>query len=234
MEYLKVILTTVLSILSLFLITKIIGYRQMSQMSMFDYINGITIGSIAAELATSIEDNWLMPLISMLIYGLWVVGFSLLSSHSAAFRRDMIGKPLVLFDNDRLYYGNFKISKVDINEFLMQCRNKGYFDLSEVQTVLLESNGRLSILPKATDRPLTATDMKVDVSADSVLANVIIDGNIMYGNLDAVGYDEKWLRNMLEKQGIKDIKNVFLATSDKQGNLNVYKKATDEGKNILD
>ncbi|MGM9682409.1 MAG: DUF421 domain-containing protein [Eubacteriales bacterium] len=226
MIYLKVLLTTLLSFVALLIITKLIGYRQMSQMSMFDYINGITIGSIAAELATSLESDWLLPLEAMLLYGLFVVGISLLTSHSLFLRKHITGKPLTMYRHGRLFYDSFKKSKVDVNEFLMQCRNKGYFDLSQVDTVILEPNGRLSIMPKAAERPLTPTDMKIAVSPSYIPVEVIIDGNIMYGNLAAVGRSTEWLLSELKCGGAESPEQVFLAMYTPDGKLNIYKKET--------
>ena len=128
MELINIVFTSLGSLLVLFLLTKIMGYRQMSQLSMFDYINGITIGSIAAEMATSLEDDFLKPLVAMIIYGIVAVLISLLTSKSIKFRRIVSGKSLILYDNNKLFYNNLKKAKMDIDEFLIQCRNNGYFN----------------------------------------------------------------------------------------------------------
>ena len=125
----QVFFTSVGSIIVLFLLTKLIGNKQVSQLNMFDYINGITIGSIAAEMATSLETDFLMPLLAMVIYGLTAFGLSYIAGKSVRARRLINGRSIILYDNGKLYFDNFKKSKLDINEFLIQCRIAGYFDL---------------------------------------------------------------------------------------------------------
>ena len=126
MEWLKILLAAPLSYVALFLITKLIGYRQISQLSIFDYVNGITIGSIAAEMATELEKP-LQPLLAMAIYCLLVVLTSWLTTHSVRMRRWLTGRTLVLLQNGTLYRENLKKAKLDVNEFLTQCRDSGYF-----------------------------------------------------------------------------------------------------------
>lgn len=147
MDYLHVVLTSTFSVAALFVITKLLGYRQMSQLSLFDYINGITIGSIAAELANSDGTEFWQWLIALVVYGLLTLLLSWATDHSIIMRRFITGKPIPLYENGQLLDHNFRKAKLDLNEFLMQCRIKGYFDLSQLETVLFEANGSLSILP---------------------------------------------------------------------------------------
>lgn len=117
-------LTTLLSLVVLFLLTKLMGAKQVSQMTMFDYVEGITIGSVAAELATDL-DAPLNSLTALVLYGLAAVGISLWTSHSLTARRVLTGKPLVLLEDGVLYRDNLKKAKLDINEFLTFCRIAG-------------------------------------------------------------------------------------------------------------
>ena len=151
-------LTTLLSLVVLFLLTKLMGAKQVSQMTMFDYVEGITIGSVAAELATNL-DAPLNSLTALVLYGLAAVGISLWTSHSLTARRVLTGKPLVLLEDGVLYRDNLKKAKLDINEFLTFCRIAGWFDLNQLQTAILEHNGVVSFLPKETDRPATPSDL---------------------------------------------------------------------------
>ncbi len=128
-EIIYVIALSLGSIIAIFVLTKLMGYRQMSQMSMFDYINGITIGSIAAEMATSLEENFMQPLIAMIVYALSAILLSWISSKSIRARRVIEGKPLVLLNHGELYGENLKKAKIDVSEFLVQCRVNGYFDV---------------------------------------------------------------------------------------------------------
>ena len=178
-EIIYIIALSLGSFLVIFILAKMMGYRQMSQMSMFDYISSITIGSIAAEMATALDKNFMQPLTAMIVYGLATLAFSWMGSKSMKIRRLIEGKPLVLFHNGELYKNHLKKAKIDVTEFLEQCRISGYFDLSKIQTAVLEGNGKISFLEKASDRPLTPSDINLSPAQNFMVANVIIDGKIV-------------------------------------------------------
>lgn len=223
MEISKIIFTSVSSVVILFLLAKLIGRRQISQLSLFDYINGITIGSIGAEMATSL-DNFQEALIAMLVYGGCSVLLSVGTSKSITIRRLVSGHPLILFENDILYEKNLSKGKLDIDEVLTQCRNSGYFALDQIHSIILESNGKLSILPKSEERPATPRDLNLKPAQDTLVANVVLDGNIMEKNLKFTGKNKVWLEKQLRANDVKDINEVFLATCDSNGKITVYKK----------
>ena len=229
MELLHVFLTSVGSVAYLFILTKLLGNKQMSQLSMFDYINGITIGSIAAEMATALEDDFLLPMIGMAVYTAAALLISLVASHSIKLRKFLIGRPLILYDNGKLYRECMKKAKLDLNEFLTECRNNGYFNLSEIQTAILETNGKISILPAASSRPVTPADMNLSPAQEKLPVNLIIDGSVLADNLKAIGKNEKWLQNQLHAQGYHDFREIFLATCDDQDNVSHYVKVTKTG-----
>lgn len=218
-----VIILSITSVIVLFLLTKLIGYRQMSQMSLFDYINGITIGSIAAELATNLED-YHRPLTAMIIYGMAAVCLSLIAQKSMPAQRFLQGKPLILLHHGTLYEENLKKAKIDLNEFLEQCRISGYFDISKLQTVILEGNGKFSFLPKADDRPATPSDLNLKPEQDDMTAVLVLDGKIMEHNLHHSGKDKKWLTAHLSDLGYPDTKHVLLATCDLNNKLTIFAK----------
>lgn len=233
-EIIRVIVLSVVSLVVLFLLTKLMGYRQMSQLSLFDYINGITIGSIAAELATNLED-YHRPLTAMIVYGLATVFLSLLTEKSICVRRFVNGRPLILLHHGTLYEENLKKAKIDLNEFLEQCRVSGYFDLSKLQAVILEGNGRLSFLPSAEERPVTPTDLKLQPESEDLTAALVLDGHIMEHNLHHSGKDKKWLTARLSALGFPDVSDVLLATCDLNNQLTVFaKNAGQHSEDILD
>lgn len=231
MDYIKVIYCSVISIIVLFFLAKLIGNRQISQLSLFDYINGITIGSIAAEMATSLEKHWTLPLLAMVIYGLATAFISYICCKSQAVRRFCNGKALILFDKGKFRYDALKKAKLDMNEFLTQCRTGGYFDLSEIKTAVMEPNGKISFLQKAANRPVTPSDMALNVPESGLCFNLVIDGKVLEQNLISAGKDKKWLSDKLSKSRCKNISEVLLATLDTSGNVSFYKKENSNGQN---
>lgn len=222
-EILKIILTSIGSLITLFILTKLIGNREMSQLNMFDYINSITIGSIAAEMATALED-FLQPLIAMIVYALATIIISYISCKSVPIQRLITGKTKILIDNGKIYAKNFKKARLEINEFLSQCRGQGYFNINDIQTALLETNGKISILPKSGIKPITPDDMQIKVKQEKLVTNVILDGKILKENLKNSGKTEEWLNKELNEQGKFKINDVFLATLDSEENLSIYVK----------
>lgn len=204
------VLTALLSILALFLLTKLMGAKQVSQMTMFDYVVGITIGSIAAELATELEEPH-KPLTALIIYGLVAAGISVLCCKSLKIRAIITGRPLVLLEDGVIYRDNLKKAKLDLNEFLTYCRIGGWFDLSQLQTAVFEHNGTVSFLPKEADRPVTPADLNKNPSQSQVQTPFVMDGKLLSGNVRQSGKEEEWVRRALLRQGYRDEKQVFLA-----------------------
>lgn len=222
MEVLKIIALSIGSMTTLFFLTKIMGQREMSQLSIFDYMITITIGSIAAEMATSLEDNFIQPLVAMIVYTIITLTMSFFNMKYVKLRPILSGRTLILYDNGTLYKDNFKKAKIDLNEFLVQCRTNGFFSLSDIKTALLEENGKISFLPYSDKRPANPSDFNIKPQEESVVTNLILDGKVMEDNLLELGYDKLWLNEMLQKQGIIKVDNIFLATYDGFGNLSVY------------
>ena len=230
MDYITVIITAFVSLIVLFLLTKLIGNKQLSELTMFDYIVSITIGSIAAEMATELETPE-RPLIAMCVYAFVSFGISLLVSKSIKLRRLLFGHSMVLMRAGKLYRKNFKKANLDLNEFLMQARLCGYFDLSAIDTAIMEASGKISFMPYAAKRPATPEDLNLVPNAETVFFNVIMDGEVLAENLKYAGRDLNWLNNELKVQGIKAMSEVFLATLDNNGTLNVFKNYDYEEKN---
>lgn len=224
MEYFSVIYQSLFSIIALFVLTRLMGYRQVSQLSMFDYINSITIGSIAAEMAIDLEGEYFKFLIAMIVYAAVVILFSKIAQKSIFFRRILNGKAIMLYHNGTIYNENMRKAKMDVDEFLGECRINGYFDLSQVESAILEPNGKISFLPVTLERPATPKDLGITPTQEEVFANIIIDGKIMEYNLKHLGRDKKWLMKQLDGQNINRVEDVFLAISDKQGNFHVFEK----------
>ena len=224
MEMIKIVLTSLLSVATLFLIAKIMGHKQIAQLDFFDYISGITIGSIAAEMATELEKP-LNPLIAIVLYGLTAVLLSKTTSLFPKTRKYINGSPTILMQGGKLYRENLKKAKLDLSEFMVMCRQQGYFDLRDIQTAVFEFNGQLSILPTSLKRPATPEDLNLSPKSDHILTEVIMDGCVLQENLQRMGRNEKWLQKQLSAQGYFSAKTVFLAVCDENNSLIVFPSA---------
>lgn len=223
METAKIVLASLLSYAALFLSAKLIGRKQVSQLDFLDYITGITIGSIGAELATDLENMW-KPLVAIAVYALITWLLSLMNLRCPQMRKYSNGTPTIVMDNGKLYRGNMKKAKLELSEFMVMCRQQGYFDLSAIQTAVFEYNGKLSILPVSDRRPVTPEDMKLAPEQERIFTEVIMDGRILEENLKRMGRDAAWLDKQLRAQGIDGSGEVLLGLCDPELNLSFYLK----------
>ena len=223
MEIVKVILTALLSVVALFIITKIMGHKQVAQLDFFDYVSGITIGSIGAELATELEEPY-KPLIALCVWGGASLILNLIAHKLPKTRKYINGTPTILMNEGKLYRKNLKKAKLDLSEFMLLCREQGYFDIDEIQTAIFEHNGKVSILPKAANRPATPDDLKITAKATHIGVEVIMDGRVMGENLTRMGRDTNWLEKQLKTQGYKRVKDIFLGIyRPEEDKLTLYK-----------
>ena len=221
MEITQVILTSILSAAALFVITKIMGHKQMAQLDFFDYINGITIGSITAELATELEAPW-QPLISLIVYGFISVGLSWITSKFPKTRKFINGSPTIIMNDGKLYRKNMKKARLDLSEFMVMCRQQGYFDLNDIKTAIFEYNGKLTVLPFSTSRPVNPSDLNLNPEPDCIWTEVIMDGRIMDDNLKRMGLDRNWLSKQLLSQGYQNAGDIYLGLCDKNKRLTLF------------
>ena len=117
MEVFTVILASLFSAAVLFIIAKIIGHKQVAQLEFFDYITGITIGSIAAELATTLDKPWWKPTVSMIVFGVITVILSVLTRKLPRSRKFINGTPTIVLNDGKLYRKNMKKAKLELSEF---------------------------------------------------------------------------------------------------------------------
>lgn len=225
MSFLKLCLTALGSFGILFLVAKFIEHKQISQLDFFDYITGITIGSIAAEMATELEEPW-KPLTAMVIYGGVTLLLSVISSRFPRTRKYLNGTPTILLDHGKLYYDNLKKAKLDLSEFMVMCRQQGYFDLTSIQTAVFEYNGKLTILPVSDQRPATPKDLNLAPEQELLFTELIMDGRILEDNLKRVGLDLTWLEKQLKQRHIHSAKDVLLALCDRNLKFVLYEKQT--------
>lgn len=233
-EILEVSYRAIISLVTLFLITKILGKKQVSQLSLFDYVIGISIGNFAAEVTINLEAEWINGVVAVLIFGLVAYFVSIITMKSIVARRFFMGSPTIVIQNGKIIKESLKRVKLDINDLLEECRNNNVFDLNQINYALMEANGKLSILLKPEYLPLTPKDMKLNPEKNGLVANIIIDKKIMQENLKQMNKDDKWLLKELKTKKVK-LEDILLCTMDINDKLTIYKqKENEEVKNILE
>lgn len=222
-DLLDVIMRCLVSLVTLFLVTKMIGKKQVSQFSLFDYVIGISIGNFAAEMAINLDSSYLHGTVAVIVFGLVAYLVSYVTMKSLKIRKYIIGDPNVLIKDGKILYNSLKKSRFDINDLLEEARINGYFDLSDIDYALMEANGKISFLPKPESQNPTNKDFKLKINKKGLCINLIVDGQIIEGALKDVNKTKTWLINEIKKKNQK-LDNIMLATLDLEENLKVYEK----------
>lgn len=232
-DFLNICFRTILVLVILFFITKMMGKKQISELNFFDYVVGITIGSIAADISLDIEKNMIAGIAALFIYGFISYIISFVSIKSILARRFFIGVPTVLVEKGKIIESGLKKSKIDVNDLLMEARENGYFNLDEIDYALMEVNGNISFLPKEKEKPATKKDMKIKCSNEELTVNGIIDGKYMVNNMKAINKDKEWLDHELKVNGYDNYDNILLATIDNNYKVTIYEKNVKPDKNTV-
>lgn len=215
-----VLIRSTFSFFTLFVLTRVMGRRQISQLNFFDYVNGITIGSIAATLAIDISRESLPTFIGLLAYTFWVLFLNLLEEKNRTLRRIINGKSVIVIQNGKILENNLREYGYTIDDLKMILRTQGAFNLADVEYAILEANGRISTLLKSQVRPATPKDFGIDTEYQGIPIDLISDGKIIADNLNLVGLTEDWLRGKLSELRLKP-EDVFYAELDTSGKLYV-------------
>lgn len=232
-DFLNICFRTILVLIILFFITKMMGKKQISELNFFDYVVGITIGSIAADISLDIEKNMIAGIAALFIYGFISYIISFVSIKSILARRFFIGVPTVLVEKGKIIESGLKKSKIDVNDLLMVARENGYFNLDEIDYALMEVNGNISFLPKEKEKPVTKRDMKIKCSNEGLTVNAIIDNKYMANNMKAINKDKEWLDHELKVNGYDNYDNILLATIDNNYKVTIYEKNVKPDKNTV-
>lgn len=204
----------------LFILTRIMGKRQMAQLTLFDYIAGITIGNIAGS--WSLDDTASIDaLASLCIWSLLSVFLAFVQRQSYRLRIWMDGRETVMVQNGKILEENLKKEKMDAEELMQLLRDKSAFRLADVELAIMENNGKLSVMKKKSQSPVTPTDLEMTVIEEHRPHVVIIDGNILWQPLQETGLSKEWLLGEIQKQGATDLSDVFMAQVDSNGQVYV-------------
>lgn len=215
-----IVFRSILFILLLFFTTKILGKKQISELSFFEYIAGITIGSIAGEVVTGLESNIYHGVLAMLIFGGVTLLVDILSLKSKTFRDVVEGKGTVIIKDGKILEENLKKEKYTIDEISALLRQKDIFRIADVEFAVLETRGNLSAMLKKENRPITPHDLQMKVPSEKEPQTVIMDGRILDESLRSAGKSRRWLQMELEKLGAT-LDNVFVGQVDSYGEMTV-------------
>jgi len=223
MDFLNVVILGVVSFIVLFVLSRIMGYRAISELSFFDYVVGITIGSVAAEMSTNIDMEWWKGVTAMVIYALLDVLFTVLSQKNVLARQIISGNPIILIYKGKIYKKNLKKARIELNDLLSSARSAGYFNIADVDYAIMETTGKISFQPVALKRPLNPKDFNFAPQSEGLTINVIMGGKIMEDDLADAKIDKKDLIRRVRQQD-KDVKNIFLGIMDSNGVLTLFDK----------
>lgn len=210
-ETLVVVVRSLISFFTLLLYTRLLGQQQLSSLTYFDYINGITIGSLAGTLATDLDTKGWAHFVGLTIFVLLTLLLQYVSIKARKFSRMVDGKPVLVIDQGKILEENLARLRMTKEGLLMLLRNKNVFDISRVQTAILESQGDLTVLLKSEYQPLTPKDIGLTPPPSRLSTEVVLDGKILEDNLKSRGRNRDWLMKELKKQKISDLKEVSFA-----------------------
>jgi uncharacterized membrane protein YcaP (DUF421 family) len=235
-EALNAVFRSAITFTSLLIFSRILGKTQIGQLTFFEYITGITIGSIAGRLASDLNGRPWPVYVSMLTY----IGLALVTEYLVLNNRWLAklvdGEPVVVVQNGQVLEGRLRQSRLDLSELMSMARAQGAFDLSKVEFAVLEPNGALSVLQRSQHRPVTPADLQVPTKYEGLGTEVIVEGQISMQNLRSLGLNQAWLVERLQEHGVDSPAEVFLAVLDAQGRLYVdrYRDQTPRANDISD
>lgn len=218
---LVVIIRSIIAFFALLLLVRLIGKQQVAQLTFFDYVVGITIGSIAGTLSVQVNENTLTTLAGMGVWTILAILLAYLGMHNIWIRKVVDGEATVVVENGKILMNNLKRIRIPIDELISELRTQGVFSIADVEFAMFEPGGKFSIQKKSQKQPLTPGDLNLPTQYDGLPTNLIMDGAILVDALRSLNLTRAWLRHQLGKQNIQDVKEIALAQLDTKGNLYV-------------
>ncbi|AZS16029.1 DUF421 domain-containing protein [Paenibacillus lutimineralis] len=218
--WLEIIVRTLSAAFVLFLMTRILGKRQLSQLTFFEYVTGITIGDLAAFLSINHDQDWYIALVAIVTWFFVSLGIEFLQMKSKKSRDVIDSKGTVLIKDGKVLEDNLKKEKLTNEELMEQLRRKSIFKVSQVEYAVIEPDGQVNALLKDQYQPITLAQLGIKMPTEAEPQTVILDGKMMDEPLATSGFSRQWLNTELEKQGVS-LENVYLGQVDGYGQLYV-------------
>lgn len=220
-EYTLIFIRSAGAYVILLIIARIMGKKQLSQLTFFDYIVGITIGSIASSMSVDQNIKISNGIASIIVWGGLPIFTSYLALKSRSFNRMVNGTPTILIENGKILEKNLKKTQLNLGDLLLSLREKNAFKLSDVEFAVLETNGNVSVMKKSDAEAITPKLLGLKMESERQPTHFIQDGKILDKKLKENGYTKEWLLSEIEKKGAKDASEVYAAQVDSKGNLYV-------------
>ena len=220
--YVEIPLRALFAYLFLLLFTRINGREQISQLTYFEYVVGITIGSIAATLTTTLEDPFWPGLLGMAVWAIlpFLTGWLVLKSVPA--RKIIEGEPIVVVQNGKIDEEALARQRTNFDDLILMLRQKDVFNISDVEYAVFERNGDLSVQKKSQLNSVTPADLNLSTPYRGLPTTLVQDGVIIGNRLQEVSLSKDWLLQKLQAEhGVSDISRVSIAQLDTSGNLYV-------------
>lgn len=205
--------------IGLLVFTRFLGKTQVAQLTFYEYISGITIGSIAGNIAAAEPDKFFSHFYDLLLFVLLTYLVALISLKSRRLRKLIEGSPTVIIKNGRILRDNMRSLRYDLDELNAQLRQQGILDVSEVQFAVFETTGELSIIKNPGSQPITKKDLNISADPAKFPVELVMDGEIITENLQKKNLSEDWLHAQLALRGIKNPADVLYAVVDSNGHL---------------
>lgn len=214
-----VIIRSIISFFALLILVRLMGKQQVAELTFFDYVVGITIGSIASTISVQINQNTTASVVGMAIWTLLPLLLAYLSLHNTWIKKVVEGEAVIVIENGKILKQNLKKIRIPIEDLITELRLQGVFNITDVEFALFETNGKLSVQKKSQKQPLTPSDLNIPTQYDGLPTNIILDGILLTDALKSLNLSKAWIKYQLGKENIKDISQVSLAQLDTKGNL---------------
>jgi uncharacterized membrane protein YcaP (DUF421 family) len=207
-EYIDILIRTITALMILLLIARILGKQTISNMTFHDFVTGITLGAIAANLAFNKQIEVWYLILSLIVVTITSYTLAVIAIKSRKLRKWISGSPTVMIEDGKILEDNMKKVRYTMDSLNQSLREKDIFNIEEVEYALLEDNGKLSVLKKDEYWYVTKKDLKIIPNTVFFPVELIMDGEIMEENLVRNGLEKEWLIKELKNRG-KKISDVF-------------------------
>ncbi len=193
------------------IIIRVMGKKQIGEMQPTELVLALVIADLSAVPMESLNTPILYGIIPILTLFIIEETLSYIALKSDKARGIIYGKPSIIIEHGRILEVELKKLNFNINDLLEQLRLNGFTSVDDVEFAILETNGKLSTVPKAAKRTITTSDMKIDVADEELPVTAVIDGRILSSNLQLIGLNDAWLEKELAEKGVHNYKKVLIA-----------------------